>query len=143
MPIYPVECPAHGRHEVFRPISLRHTVRCEAAPPRNEVKPERGRRRCVSEVQRVFDRAYLPGVRIDAGGEDARLPERVADGSAKFNVGLPGIDTVVGQRPDGKPRLAYRPITNHEVGSNKNAREIAKRNGLEMIGSGSYRSVVP
>jgi hypothetical protein len=113
------------------------------APPRNEVKPERGRRRCFAEVRRIFDRAYLPGVRIDAAGEDARIPERVADGTAKFNVGLPGIDTIVGRRPDGKPKLDYRPITNHEVGSNRNARELAKRSNLEMIGAGSYRSVVP
>jgi hypothetical protein len=83
----------------------------------------------------------VPGVRIDAGGEDSPIPERVADGTAHFNAGLPGIDKDVGTRPDGKRALEYRPITNHELGSNRNIKEYAKRHGLEPLDGGRYRSL--
>lgn len=141
MPTYPCRCPEHGDFEAFRYMSARDTLVCEAAPLKNPVRPERGRRRCFMPVEQVMVSTALPGVRIDAAGESSTDPRRLADGSAHFNIGLPGVDTVVGTRPDGKPQLAYRPRTHHEVGSNANAREIAKRHGLEMMGSGAYRTV--
>ena len=85
--------------------------------------------------------------RIDAAGDDARDPHRIREGTAGFNIGLRGVDTVVGVREcsdpnlNGKPRTDYRPITNHEVGSNVRRREIAARQGLEVRDRGVYRGL--
>lgn len=135
MPLYDIACPEHGVHEVYR--RFHEPFSCEGAPLRNAARPERGRRRCYLPVQQIIT---PPLIRIECSGESASDPRRIADGTAEFNMGLPGVETVVGTRADGKPKLAYRPITHHEVGSNKNAREIAKRNGLEPMTSGSYRT---
>jgi hypothetical protein len=139
VPLYDVRCPEHGLHEVFR--RFHEPFSCEAAPFINERHPEKGRRRCWWPVEQVISACGLPGIRIDCASEDATSDARRADGTAHINIGLPGVETVIGTREDGKPKLAYRPLTHHEVGSNANAREIAKRNGLEMIGEGAYRSV--
>lgn len=138
MPRYDIACELHGVHEVIRrPLE---PFACEAAPSRNEVRGGK-RRRCFAEVEQRIFADSLPGARIECAGDDVKNPARVADGTAQFNIGLPGVETVVGVRPDGKPKLAYRPITHNEVGSNRNAREIAKRNGLQPGGEGAYRSV--
>jgi hypothetical protein len=73
----------------------------------------------------------VANARIDAAGEDSRLPERVRDGTASWNVGLRGVEG-----PDG-----YRPRTNREVSSNVNRRDLAARQGLECPERGVYRSV--
>lgn len=83
----------------------------------------------------------VPNVRIDAAGDDSTNAQRVADGSARFNTGLRGIETVVGTRRDGKPAIEYRPISNAEVSSNRNRRELAKRQGLGTYESGVYRGL--
>lgn len=140
MPRYDLRCDSHGLHEVF--ARMGDPLECQAAPPVNPYHPEKGRRRCFAPVEQVISPSALPGVRIDCAGDSSRDERRIADGTADFNMGLPGVDTVVGTRPDGKPKLAYRPLTHHEVGSNANAREIAKRKGLEMVGDGAYRTVV-
>ncbi len=139
MPRYDVRCPHHDIHEVFRKFG--QPFSCEGAPPMNERHPEKGRRRCFAPVEQVITPEGLPHARIECAADDAATPQRVADGTAKFNMGLPGVETVVGTRADGKPKLAYRPITHNEVGSNRNAREIAKRNGLEPMTAGAYRAV--
>lgn len=126
-------------HEVFRKIG--EPFSCEGAPPLNELRPWRGRRRCYAPVEQIITTDGLPHARISCAGEDAAAAHRVADGTAKFNMGLPGVETVVGTRADGKPKLEYRPLTHNEVGSNRNAREIAKRNGLEPLGAGAFRAV--
>jgi hypothetical protein len=140
VPRYDIRCEAHGVHEVFRKFG--EPFACEAAPPVNPYRPAKGRQRCFHEVEQIITSAGMPGVRIDCAGENSTSEQRIADGTAQFNMGLRGVDTVVGVRPDGKPKLEYRPLTHHEVGSNANAREIAKRTGLEMQGEGAYRTVV-
>lgn len=139
MPRYDCRCQEHGVHEIFRKFG--QPFSCEAAPPMNDLRPERGRRRCFAPVEQVITPEGLPHARIECAGDDAGAAGRIADGTAKFNMGLPGVETVVGTREDGKPKLAYRPITHNEVGSNRNAREIAKRNGLEPLGAGAFRAV--
>lgn len=141
VPRFDVVCPEHGPHEIFRHFG--RPLSCEAAPLVNPFHPEKGRRRCAWDVSQVFSARNLPGVRIDCAGESSRDAARIADGSADFNMGLRGVDTVVGTREDGKPKLAYRPLTHAEVGSNKNRQELAKRQGLIPAGEGAYRSVVP
>jgi hypothetical protein len=79
---------------------------------------------------------------IEVGAEDSRDQRRIADGSAGFNAGLPGVETVVGTRPDGKPRLEYRPVTNAEVGTGRSLREYAKRCGLEPVSKGRVKRAV-
>jgi hypothetical protein len=96
---------------------------------------------CSNFCPQHFGPSHGVGMRIDCTGEDATSAFRVEEGTARFNLGLRGIDTVVGKRPDGKPKLAYRPITHHEVGSRRNAREIALRQGLEPASGGAYRSI--
>jgi hypothetical protein len=98
--------------------------------------------RCRRAVTRHFDADTLPGARVDAVAEDVPIESRLRDGSAKWNAGLPGIETVVGTNPNGTPKKAYRPISNAEVGSNRNCREIAKRSGVTPVDtSGRYRSL--
>jgi hypothetical protein len=140
VPRYDVRCPEHGLHEIFRKFT--EPFSCEAGEYVNPCHPEKGRRRCYWPVEQVISAFHMPGVRIDCAGENAADERRIADGTAGFNIGLRGMDTVVGTRPDGKPMLEYRPLTHHEVGSNRNARELAKRQGLEMLGEGAYRTVV-
>ncbi len=92
----------------------------------------------------AFVPAMLPNVRIDSAGEDlaaAVNPGRAADGTNRFNLGLRGVETSLGRDASGKERLAYRPISNAEVGSNQNARELAARHNLTPIESGRYRSL--
>lgn len=82
------------------------------------------------------------GASIDVGPQDSTEPSRVRDGTAAFNVGLPGVETVIGRRPDGKPRLSYRPIANNELGTTRNRNEYAKRHGLiTMDPKGSKKAV--
>lgn len=70
---------------------------------------------------------------IDAGGEDSTDPRRIADGTAAFNVGLPGVETQVGVRADGRPKLHYRAVTNNELATSRGVREYARRHNLEPI----------
>lgn len=90
---------------------------------------------------RAANPVSLPNVRIDAAGDDSSDPSRVADGTAKFNSGLRGVEIDTGRRKNGKAALDYRPITNHEVGSNANRRELAKRQGLGVYEPGIYRGL--
>lgn len=69
---------------------------------------------------------------IDAGPEDSTNPTRIKDGSAKFNLALPGVVEEWG------PKNAYgqrtikrkRPVANNEIASTRRLREMAKKNGL-------------
>ena len=96
---------------------------------------------CGDFCPQHFGAASFPGMRIDATGEDSGDPRRIRDGSSVFNLGLSGVETTIGTRADGKPKLAYRPLTHHEVGSRGKAREIALRQGLEPAGGGAYRVI--
>lgn len=78
---------------------------------------------------------------VEAEGEDARDPRRVADGTAGFNLGLRGVDTVVGTRPDGTPKLAYRPITHNELSTARARREYARRTGCTVLTPSVKRAV--
>lgn len=126
MPLYDVNCATCGVGETSAPISEASDLRC---PSCGESAPQR------------FSEANLGIVLIEAGGEDSPHAGRRADGTAGLNIGLPPVDRIVGTRPDGKPMIDSRPRTNHEVGSNRNAREIAKRHNLEPLSSGRYRSL--
>lgn len=128
--LYDVNCPTCGVNEV---IALLADVRKSGGVLRCGV--------CGTPSPQHFGPRHGQHIRIDAGGEDSNDPARVADGTSKFNVGLKGIDTVVGERADGKPRLAYRPRTNAELGSNRGVREEAARQGLTPAEGGRYRSV--
>lgn len=96
---------------------------------------------CSNFCPQHFGSTHFPGLRVDCTGDDSGDARRVRDGSSIYNLGLGGVDTVVGKRPNGKPRLSYRPLTHHEVGSRRNAREIAFRQGLEPASGGAYRSI--
>ncbi len=74
---------------------------------------------------------FCANVSIEVGCENSSDPRRIADGSARFNAGLPGVSTEIGKRPDGSAALSYRPITNDELGTARARREYAKRVGLE------------
>jgi len=96
---------------------------------------------CGDFAAQHFGPSNAVQMRVDSSGEDSRDPRRVADGSASWNIGLPGVDAVVGTRPDGKPKLAYRPLSNHEVSSNRKRREIAARHGLTPTEKAAYRPI--
>lgn len=127
MALYDVLCPTHGVREIYRKMNGDKPLAC---PVDN----------CPDEVARYFSADSLPSCRIDAAGEDISMDQRVRDGSAKFNLGLPGVSSSIGRDATGKAKVAYRPISNAEVGSNHNAREIAKRNNLTPVESGRYRT---
>ncbi len=48
-------------------------------------------------------------------------------------MGLPGVDRVVGQRPDGTAALEYRPISHNELSTARARREYSKSHGLEPV----------
>lgn len=81
------------------------------------------------------------GMRLEVGCEDSSDPGRVADGTSAFNMGLPGVETVVGTRADGKPKTAYRPVSNNELATARARREYAKSRGLEPLAQKTYRTV--
>jgi hypothetical protein len=66
---------------------------------------------------------------IDPGPEDSTNPVRVAQGTAEFNLALPGVVEEWG------PRNAYgqrtikrkRPVSNAEIGSTRRLKEMAKK----------------
>lgn len=126
MPRYDVSCELCGVGETFATI--------EDARLRRFACPYCG----LSAPQHFSPRSF-PQARIDSAGEDSTDPRRIADGSAGWNLGLRGIDTVVGTRPDGSKMLEYRPLTNHEVSSNRARSEAAKRQGMTPMERGSYR----
>lgn len=78
---------------------------------------------------------------IEVGSEDSDDPRRVADGTAQYNVGLPGVETIVGTRADGKPKIAYRPVTNSEIGTGRARRQYAERHGLQAVEAKTVRAV--
>jgi len=127
VPIYPTRCPLHGDTEIFARMSDPRPFPCPVPA-------------CGLPMTQVFHPESLPHARIEVSGEDSTDPRRVADGTADVNAGLPGVDTVVGTRPDGKPKLEYRPITNNELRSKRGVAEYAKRHGLVPVESrGQYR----
>lgn len=81
------------------------------------------------------------GLSIDTAGEDSTHPDRVADGTARFNMGLRGIDTQVGTRADGKPKLDYRPVSHNELASRRSIKEYAKRTGCTPLESAPKRAI--
>lgn len=74
---------------------------------------------------------FSANVSIEVGCENSTDPRRISDGSSIFNAGLPGVTTEIGRRPDGSKALAYRPVTNDELGTARARREYARRAGLE------------
>lgn len=85
--------------------------------------------------------AYSVFASIEVGSEDSKDPGRVRDGTASFNIGLPGVETVVGKRADGKPKLGYRPVSNNELSTNRARNEYAKRHGLVPMQEHTKRAV--
>jgi hypothetical protein len=122
-----VRCEFHGESEIFARMSDPRPFRCALAG-------------CGLPLTQVFHPATVPHARIEISGEDSTDPRRVRDGTAGFNVGLPPIDTPVGTRADGKPKLSTRPVTHNELGTRRGTLEYAKRHGLEPIEKrGAYR----
>ena len=79
--------------------------------------------------------------RLEVGSEDSRDPRRVQDRTAGLNLGLPPVETVVGTRRDGKPKIATRPVTNNEVATGRARQEYAQRHGLTAVEKKTYRSI--
>ena len=71
---------------------------------------------------------------IDMGPQDSTNQARIANGTAGFNLSLPGVVEEYG------PRNAYgqrtvkrsRPVANNEIGSTRRLKEQAKRAGLTL-----------
>jgi hypothetical protein len=121
--MYSVRCASCGDHDLFRNMvdvisKGNGAFACE---------------HCSGAVQQIITPEGLPNARIDSAGDDATIPKRIADGTASWNLGLPGVDTNVGRRPDGTEALEYRPRTMREVSNNRNASEIAKRANLAPL----------
>ena len=71
---------------------------------------------------------------VDAAGEDSTDPRRIADGSASYNYGLPGIPgEVIGKDAYGKTKREIRQVHNNEITSGRKLREMAKRAGLTPL----------
>src|SRR6185437_1930021 len=60
---------------------------------------------CFDCNRHRFGPRYSFYASVSAEGEDATAPGRVADGTAAFNLALPGVDTDVGKRKNGKRAL--------------------------------------
>jgi len=120
---YDVNCELCGIAEVY--------ARCGAGPLHCPS--------CGLEAPQHFSPRSVPSARIDSAGEDSADPRRIADGTAGFNLGLRGVEEQIGVRPDGKPMLSYRPLTNAEVSSNHARSERAKRQGMTPFEGKTYR----
>ena len=128
VPRYDVRCAHCGPSEVFaHSRDVPGALRCG---------------HCGERAPQVFSAASLPQTRMVVGGEDVTTAARVAEGTSHINIGLPPVETIVGKRADGKPRLATRPVTHNELGTARGAREYAKRHGLIPQGD-TYRAVGP
>lgn len=127
MPVYDVACPDCGVNEVTSEPSIARAdgLTCGL---------------CAKPAPQSFSPEYFFGARIDAGGENVTDAARVKDGSSGWNAGLPGVETQVGVRADGKKKTTYRPITHAELGSNAGVREYAKTKGLTAIDGGRFRT---
>jgi putative FmdB family regulatory protein len=124
VPLYDVACKECGVREVVRPIS-------QHAQP--FACPE-----CGGPAEQRFSPAHALHVRIDDMenvGRDRNDPR-----TRGINLGLPGRFIEVDRRPDGTPIKEYRPTTSAEASSVRKAKEIARRNGLQMADAGRYRS---
>lgn len=126
MPLYDVLCATCGVHEVFRRIHDDSPFQCAL---------------CGGKAEVVFSPHHVPQMSIVSTGEDSTDSRRVADGTAQYNMGLPPLETVVGTRPDGKPKLATRPVTHNELGSARAVNDYAKRHGLIPLSSVSKRAI--
>lgn len=128
VPRYDVACGRCGPSEVFaHSRDVPGALRCG---------------HCGERAPQVFSPESLPQTRMVVGGEDVTTAARVAEGTSHINIGLPPVETIVGRRSDGKPRLATRPVTHNELGSARGTREYAKRHGLIPQGD-TYRAVGP
>jgi hypothetical protein len=80
---------------------------------------------------------------IDVGPQDSTHPTRIANGTAEFNLALPGVVEEWG------PRNAYgqrtvkksRPIANSEIASSRRLKEFAKR--ANMTPQDTAKKAVP
>lgn len=79
----------------------------------------------------------VQSARID---DSENIGSERTDATRGFNLGLPGVETVVGKRPDGKPKTEYRPIHSNEFGSNRSVQEYARSHGLTPLDKGRFRS---
>lgn len=76
--------------------------------------------------------------RIDAMSEvNAHNPDPQSRG---INRGLPLVKESLGRDLAGKEHFRWRAMTSAEVGSNANARRIAREHGLIPKDSGAYRT---
>lgn len=96
----------------------------------------------AADVSRCFDCGQLRNpyaakairMSVDATGEDSTNPQRIADGTAGFNMALPPVTTKTGERDAfGQMKVSARPRTMNEVGSSRKLREVAKRANLTVL----------
>lgn len=78
---------------------------------------------------------------VEAEGEDSTNPQRIREGTAHINLGVRGVETVVGKNPDGSDKLAYRPIAHNELQTARKRREHAKRTGSTMLEGTTKRAI--
>lgn len=73
---------------------------------------------------------------IEAEPQPSTNPVRVADGTAEYNMGLPGVPgDVIGKDAYGQVKRKVRPVHFNEVASARKRRELAKRAGLTPLDS--------
>ena len=124
MPLYEIECPVHGRLDVFaRSSELPAVWLC----PKDE---------CGAQSKRVFHAAYASVEAMDEIRSHDRDPR-----TRGLNLGLPGTFKSHGKDARGKEHFEYVPRTAAEASSTRKAREIAKQHGLTMIESGPKRAL--
>jgi hypothetical protein len=71
---------------------------------------------------------------VDASCDDSTNPQRVAEGTAGFNLGLPGVPgDAIGKDAYGQIKRKVRPVSNSEIGSARRLREMAKRANLTQL----------
>lgn len=71
---------------------------------------------------------------IEAEPQPSTSPARIADGTAEYNLGLPGVPgEVIGKDAYGNTKRKVRPVHINEVASARKRRELAKRANLTPL----------
>ena len=127
MALYDARCSVHGDFEAVAPIA-EVFARGGAALACPETACDARVEIVITSVQRA---------RID---DSENVGSERKDSTKGVILGLPGRETIVGQRANGKAAIEYRPMHASEMPTRRAQVDYAKRHGLSPADSGRYRT---
>jgi hypothetical protein len=71
---------------------------------------------------------------VDATGDPSTNPQRIREGTAEYNMGLPPVaGEIIGRDAYGQIKRKRRPVHNNELASARRAKEMAKQANLTPL----------